>query len=93
MGSGRDSLSGTGSVDRKEKTTNTEFAKGGTTPMFGKGDRTVTAPQEQAGEQTAGGTAHKPSGGGGDKFASGGTNKMFGYCGSEPAQAGKTSAR
>lgn len=77
----------------KKTEKNADFAKGGDTPMFGKGDRTVTAPQEQAGEQTAGTTAHDPSGGGGDKFAKGGSQKMFGYAGSEPAQAGKTSAR
>lgn len=88
-----DTLNSSGRVDRKEKTTNTVFAKGGTTPMFGKGDRTVTAPQEQAGEQTAGGTAHDPSGGGSDKFAKGGSGKMFGYAGVQPAEAGKTSAR
>lgn len=78
---------------QKKTEKNAEFAKGGTTPMFGKGDRTVTAPQEQAGEQTPGGTAHDPSGGGGDKFAKGGSSKMFGYAGSQPAEAGKTSAR
>jgi hypothetical protein len=77
----------------KKTEKNAEFAKGGTTPMFGKGDRTVTAPQEQAGEQTPGGTAHDPSGGGGDKFAKGGSTKMFGYSGSVPATSGQTSAR
>jgi hypothetical protein len=80
-------------ANSKEKSHNVEFAKGGKTPMFGHGDRTTTAPQEQAGEQTPGGTAHDPSGGGGDKFAKGGSTKMFGYTGSLPAEAGKTSAR
>jgi hypothetical protein len=78
---------------RGEKRHNVDFAKGGTTPMFGKGDRTVTAPQEQAGSQTPGGTAHKPDGGSGDKFAKGGSGKMFGYAASQPATAGITSAR
>lgn len=77
----------------KEKTHNVAFAKGGKTPMFGKGDRTTTAPQEQAGEQSAGGTAHKTSGGGSDKFASGGSGRMFGYSPSVPATAGQTGAR
>jgi hypothetical protein len=72
---------------------NADFAKGGDTPMFGKGDRTVTAPREQAGEQKPGVTEHSPDGGSGDKFAKGGSGKMFGYAGSQPAEAGKTSAR
>jgi hypothetical protein len=70
-----------------------EFAKGGTTPMFGKGDRTTTAPSDAAGSQEAGTTAHDPEGGSGDKFAKGGSGKMFGYAGSVPATAGQTSAR
>lgn len=70
-----------------------DFAKGGTTPMFGTGDRTTTAASDAAGTQEAGTTAHDPEGGSGDKFAKGGSTKMFGYTGAEPAQAGKTSAR
>lgn len=69
-----------------------DFAKGGTTPMFGSGDRTTTAPKDAAGEQVPGGTAHNPTDSG-SKFAAGGSTKMFGYAGAEPAQAGKTSAR
>lgn len=76
----------------KKTEKNVEFAKGGNTPMFGHGDRTTTAPQEAAGEQKPGGTAHNPEGSGG-KFASGGSGKMFGYSPSQPAQAGITSAR
>lgn len=69
----------------KEKTTNTEFAKGGDTHMFGA---------QAAGEQKPAETAHDVSGGApGAKFASGGSGKMFGYAGSQPATAGKTSAR
>ena len=76
----------------KKTEKNATFAKGGTTPMFGKGDRTVTAPSDAAGEQKPGVTEHDPEGSGG-KYASGGSTKMFGYTGSLPAQAGKTSAR
>lgn len=76
-----------------KKPKNADFAKGGDTPMFGSGDRTVTAPKEQAGSQKPGVTEHSPDGGTGDKFAKGGSNKMFGYAGSQPAEAGKTSAR
>lgn len=81
-----------GAPQKKETTKNAVFAKGGTTPMFGSGDRTTTAGAEQAGEQKAGGTAHDTAGGGG-KFAQGGSGKMFGYAGSQPAQAGITGAR
>lgn len=76
----------------KQTEHNVEFAKGGNTPMFGKGDRTVTAPSDAAGEQKPGVTEHDPEGSG-DKFAKGGSTKMFGYAGSMPAEAGKTSAR
>ncbi len=77
---------------QKKSSHNVEFAKGGNTPMFGKGDHTTTAPSEQAGSQEPGGTAHDPKGSDG-KFATGGSGKMFGYAASQPAQAGKTSAR
>jgi len=77
---------------QKKTSHNAAFAKGGNTPMFGKGDRTTTAPSDAAGEQEAGCTAHDTNGSGG-KFAQGGSGKMFGYAGSQPAQAGKTSAR
>lgn len=74
-----------------EKTHNVEFAKGGNTPMFGHGE--VTPSELQAGEQTPGQTAKDNEGGSGEKFASGGKGKMFGYTGSLPAKAGVTSAR
>ncbi len=77
----------------KKTEKNAPFAKGGTTPMFGKGDRTVTAPSDAAGEQKPGVTEHDPDGGSGDKFACGGSQKMFGYSGSMPARGGITSAR
>ena len=63
----------------------TEFAKGGDTPMFG---------EQNADEQKDATTAHDTGGGGpGDKFAAGGSTKMFGYQGSVPARPGITSAR
>lgn len=78
---------------KKEKQQDFTFAKGGDTPMFGQGDRTVTASQEQAGFQAPGGTAHKPQSASGDKYAVGGKGKMFGYAPSVPATAGITGAR
>lgn len=69
----------------KKSSHNVEFAKGGNTPMFG---------EQAAGGQKAGVTEHDVGGGApGAKFAEGGRGKMFGYSGSQPAQAGKTSAR
>jgi hypothetical protein len=78
---------------KKETSHNVEFAKGGTTPMFG---------EQAADEQPAGTTRHGDQGksdmwgeGGrtGDKFAAGGSTKMFGFTGSLPAKGGITSAR
>lgn len=74
-------LHGSGSVSRNESSHNVEFAKGGNTAMFG---------QQHVGEQKPGGTA--TASGGDGKFAVGGSNKMFGFRGSENAQAGITSA-
>lgn len=74
-------LHGSDSVSRNETSHNVEFAKGGDTAMFG---------QQHVGEQKPGGTAHNPGSDG--KFAAGGSNKMFGFRGSENAQAGITSA-
>lgn len=49
---------------------------------------------QSAGPEKPGTTAHDVSGGApGPTFAKGGSGKMFGYVGSQPAQAGKTSAR
>ena len=70
--------------NRKETSHNVEFAKGGNTHMLGP---------QKAGEQAADTTAHDAGSGSGDKFAKGGSGKMFGFAGSESAQAGKTSAR
>jgi hypothetical protein len=81
---------------KKETQKDVTFAEGGDTPMFG---------HQQAGSQKSGGTAHKVDGsdqGGsdnrgiadsGEKYASGGSTKMFGYNPSVPATAGQTGAR
>lgn len=61
-----------------------EFAKGGKTHMFGK---------QEAADMPSGTTDKGDKRGPGDKFAQGGSGKMFGYAGSQPAQAGITSAR
>lgn len=59
-----------------------DFAKGGSTKMFGK---------QHVGPQKAGVTAHSVGANG--KFAAGGSNKMHGYAPSQAARAGITSAR
>jgi hypothetical protein len=75
-------------VTRNEQTTNTTFAKGGTTKMFG---------EQEAGSRTSAdkspSTGKPDSSGPGEKFAEGGKGKMFGYQGSLPARDGITSAR
>ena len=79
--------------DKVESEKNVEFAEGGhDNHMFGEGDRTTVAGSDAAGEQQPGGTAHKTSGGK-QKFASGGSGRMFGYSPSVPATAGQTGAR
>lgn len=67
-----------------EKSHNVEFAKGGNTHMFGP---------QAAGSVKPGVTEKSPTSAPGDKFAKGGSGKMFGFAGSQPAQAGITSAR
>jgi hypothetical protein len=67
-----------------ESEKNVEFAKGGTTKMFG----------EQAAEpEKSGSTAQTSEPGPGAKFAAGGKGKMFGFNPSVPASAGQTGAR
>jgi hypothetical protein len=63
---------------------NADFAEGGKTHMFG---------EQAAAEMPAGTTDKGDKSGPGEKFAKGGSGKMFGYSGSQPAQAGITSAR
>ena len=78
-------LNQSSSVTHNEKTHDVEFAKGGTTPMFG---------EQAAGDQKAATTAHDVGGGApGAKFAEGGKGKMFGFSGALPARDGITSAR
>lgn len=67
---------------RTEKSHSASFAKGGNTKMFGP---------QHVGEQKSGVTSHSVGGDG--KFASGGSGKMQGFAGSQPARAGITSAR
>lgn len=59
-----------------------DFAKGGSTKMFGK---------QHVGPQKPSVTAHSVGGNG--KFASGGSNKMHGFAGAANARAGITSVR
>ena len=66
-----------------------DLAEGGETSMHGKGDRTNTAPEDSAGEQHPGGTAHKTSSRG-SMLAEGGGTKMFKRQAAEPAQGGRT---
>lgn len=77
-------LHGTSSVTRNERTSNTEFAKGGNTPMFS---------EQQAEPMKQGQTGDPGATGKGAEFASGGKNKMFGFAGAQPARSGITSAR
>lgn len=71
-----------------EKTHNAEFAKGGSTHMFG---------EQEAGSRTSEdkspSTGKPDSSGPGAKFAEGGKGKMFGFEGAVPAREGITSAR
>jgi hypothetical protein len=70
---------------KKETSHNVEFAKGGKDHMF---------PEQAADRQEPGHTADQTATDNkGQKYAEGGKGKMFGYAGSQPAPAGKTSAR
>ena len=62
-----------------------DFAKGGDTHMF----------PQQAAEPSPAGLTRDPTrtDSVGQKFAKGGSNKMFGYAGVMTAEGGKTSAR
>jgi hypothetical protein len=71
-----------------EKSHNVEFAKGGKTKMFGEQEA-----GSRDGADKSKSTGKPDSSGPGEKFAEGGRGKMFGYAGSQPATAGKTSAR
>lgn len=69
---------------RKETSHNVEFAKGGSTKMFG---------EQQAEPAKSGQTGDPGATGKGAEFAKGGNTKMHGYAGSQPARSGITSAR
>lgn len=71
-------------TDRAEASSNVEFAKGGTTKMFG---------EQEAGAADSAQTGKDDDKGPGSEFASGGKTKMFGFQGSVPARDGITSAR
>lgn len=82
-----------GKTKKVETQKNVEFAQGGDTPMFGHGDRTTTADSDAAGEAKPAVTGKATTGGGGDKYAEGGSEKMFGYHPSVKATAGITGPR
>lgn len=80
-------------ASRTEKTHNVEFAKGGSggdNKMFGE-----QAAESQTANKQAGHTADPtgPDSAPGEKFAAGGSGKMFGFNPAVPAQSGITSAR
>jgi len=66
------------------------LAKGGATSMAGRGDRTTTAPEDSAGEQRPGSTAHKTSSRG-SLLAEGGSQRMLKRQAADPAAGGHTS--
>ena len=70
-----------------EKTHNVEFAKGGDTPMFGEQEA-----GSRKGEDKSPSTGKPDSSGPGEKFAAGGSGKMFGFNPAKLATAGITSA-
>ena len=65
------------------------LARGGSTSMAGRGDRTKTSDADAAGTQQPGGTAHKtPSRG--SQLAEGGKQHMMGKQAADPARPGTT---
>jgi hypothetical protein len=76
---------GDSGAEATERSHDVEFAKGGhSNHMFG---------EQAAGEQTPAETGKTQDSAPGEKFAKGGSGKMFGYQGSLPARSGITSAR
>ena len=67
-----------------------DLAEGGATKMAGKGDRTTTAPEDSAGKQQPGSTAHKTSSRGSMLAEGGSRHGMFGKQVAGPAQGGRT---
>lgn len=78
----------TSSVSRNESSTDTTFAKGGSTKMFGE-----QGANERTGADKSPSTGKPDSSGPGAEFAKGGSGKMFGFQGAVPARDGITSAR
>ena len=64
------------------------LAKGGDTKMAGRGDRTTTAPEDSAGKQAPGSTAHKTASRG-SILAEGGKGHL-GKQAADPAPPGRT---
>lgn len=88
-GSGAPKMSsGDAGASSTEKSHNVEFAKGGKTHMFGEQEA-----GERDGADKSPSTGKPDSSGPGQKFAEGGSTKMFGFSGALPAQSGITSAR
>ena len=87
-GGGAGHSSGEKPSSATEKSTNVDFAEGGTTKMFG---------EQEAGSRTSGdkspSTGKPDDRGPGEKFAAGGKGKMFGFSGALPATAGISAAR
>jgi hypothetical protein len=85
-GAGR--TKGAAGASATEKTHNVDFAEGGKTHMFG---------EQEAGSRTgpdkSPSTGKPDSSGPGEKFASGGSTKMFSFHGATPAVAGITAPR
>jgi hypothetical protein len=73
---------------KKSTQRNAAFSKGGETKMFGRGDRTVTAPMDAAGKQTAGRTGQRSKAN--PRFAKGGDTPMLGEQAADPASPGRT---
>ncbi len=80
-------------ANAKEKSHNVKFAEGGHKNHMLGGHGPVTGKGQVAGEQKPGVTEHDTSGGESDKYACGGSGKMFGFSPSLPAKGGITSAR
>jgi hypothetical protein len=80
-----------GMTKKQESEKDVKFAEGGKTPMFGKGDRTVTATEDAAGEQTPGQTSSDSKND--PKYAEGGSEKMFSFHPSVKATGGITGPR
>ena len=66
------------------------LAKGGETSMHGKGDRTKTAPEDSAGKQQPGSTAHKTASRGSMLAEGGPRHGMFKEQAADQAPAGRT---